>query len=449
MLANTSMNWYHHSANRNLPQDPGQSPLLGRASLIGWTLLAVVLVSVFWPGNALAQDTEANNGAAVEYTVVAGDTLFEIAGNFGITLDELVAANGITDVNLIAPGQVLIIPSPSALPAQAVANASLVRALPGDTLASLARRTGQDVTVLAALNVMSDTERLFPGEPLQIVGAAAQLAPKDFGAISSVEFPAELVQGRTGDLIITTRRPLDIAVTWNGLPLSFEDYDGDPLRQFAFLPVPALLAAGPYSLTVSYPAASGVTLTRTWSVSVVDGPYEYAEIDIPQDRESLLAPEVVQAELELVTDTWSQVTPQLLWTKPFTRPIDEEFPTTSPFGTRRSYNGGPYASYHAGQDFGAPAGITVTAPADAIVALSEPLNVRGNAILLDHGLGVFSGYWHLTESFVQAGQHVSAGEPLGLVGNTGLSTGAHLHWELRIYGVAVDPLQFLVEPLRP
>jgi murein DD-endopeptidase MepM/ murein hydrolase activator NlpD len=422
---------------------------LGVVSAMGMALLLVALFGFLCPQNALAQELDANEGATVEYTVVAGDTLFEIAGRFGITLDDLVAANGITNVNLIAPGQMLIIPSPATLPAQAVANASLVHALPGDTLASLAQRTGQDVSVLTALNVMSDTERLFPGEPLQIVGVAAQIAPRNFGAISNVEFPDELVQGRTGDLVITTKRPLDIAATWNDLPISFEAYDGDELRQFAFLPVPALLAAGPYPLTISYPAASGVPLTRTWQVSVVDGPYEYAEIDIPDDRASLLAPEVVQSELELVTETWSRVTPELLWTKPFTRPIDVEFPTTSPFGTRRSYNGGPYASYHAGQDFGAPAGITVTAPADAIVALTEPLNVRGNAILLDHGLGVFTGYWHLTESFVQAGQHVTAGEPIGLVGNTGLSTGAHLHWELRIYGVAVDPLQFLEEPLRP
>jgi murein DD-endopeptidase MepM/ murein hydrolase activator NlpD len=91
--------------------------------------------------------------------------------------------------------------------------------------------------------------------------------------------------------------------------------------------------------------------------------------------------------------------------------------------------------------------VTVTAPADAIVALAEPLQVRGNAVILDHGRGVFTGYWHLSELRVTPGQRVAAGDLLGLVGNTGLSTGAHLHWELRIYGIAVDPMQFLAEPL--
>ena len=78
--------------------------------------------------------------------------------------------------------------------------------------------------------------------------------------------------------------------------------------------------------------------------------------------------------------------------------------------------------------------------------LAEPLAVRGNAVIIDHGQGVFSGYWHMSEINVTPGVQVAVGDVLGLVGNTGLSTGAHLHWELRIGGVAVDAMQFLDEP---
>ena len=81
--------------------------------------------------------------------------------------------------------------------------------------------------------------------------------------------------------------------------------------------------------------------------------------------------------------------------------------------------------------------------------LAEPLQVRGNAVIIDHGRGVFTGYWHLSEIYVTVGQQVVPGQMIGLVGTTGLSTGAHLHWEFRIYGIAVDPLQFLDEPLIP
>jgi murein DD-endopeptidase MepM/ murein hydrolase activator NlpD len=75
--------------------------------------------------------------------------------------------------------------------------------------------------------------------------------------------------------------------------------------------------------------------------------------------------------------------------------------------------------------------------------LAEPLLVRGNAVMLDHGGGVITGYWHLDGLDVAVGETVTAGQQIGVVGSTGLSTGAHLHWELRIRGVAVDPMQWV------
>ena len=80
------------------------------------------------------------------------------------------------------------------------------------------------------------------------------------------------------------------------------------------------------------------------------------------------------------------------------------------------------------------------APADGKVVLAEPLQVRGQVVILDHGLGVMSGYWHLSQIDVTAGQFVEEGQVIGLVGNTGLSTGSHLHWEVRVGGVPVDPI---------
>jgi murein DD-endopeptidase MepM/ murein hydrolase activator NlpD len=64
--------------------------------------------------------------------------------------------------------------------------------------------------------------------------------------------------------------------------------------------------------------------------------------------------------------------------------------------------------------------------------------VRGLTVILDHGLGVMTGYYHLSDSFVEVGQEVSAEQPIGAGGSSGLSTGPHLHWDLRIMGVPVD-----------
>jgi murein DD-endopeptidase MepM/ murein hydrolase activator NlpD len=117
-------------------------------------------------------------------------------------------------------------------------------------------------------------------------------------------------------------------------------------------------------------------------------------------------------------------------------------PVTSPFGSRRSYNGGALQAIHAGTDFAALPGAAVYAPAAGVVALAEPLTVRGNAVIIDHGWGIFTGYWHLESLNVRAGALVQTGDVIGTVGSSGRSTGPHLHWELFVQGVQVDPLQW-------
>jgi murein DD-endopeptidase MepM/ murein hydrolase activator NlpD len=116
---------------------------------------------------------------------------------------------------------------------------------------------------------------------------------------------------------------------------------------------------------------------------------------------------------------------------------------TSNFGTRRSYNGSEVASFHAGADFGGDVGIPIYAPAAGKVVLAEKLMVRGNAVIIDHGLGLFSGYWHQNQLVVHVGQEVKPGDLIGFVGDTGLVTGPHLHWEIRLNGIAVEPLQWV------
>ncbi len=77
--------------------------------------------------------------------------------------------------------------------------------------------------------------------------------------------------------------------------------------------------------------------------------------------------------------------------------------------------------------------------------LADPLALWGNAIVIDHGWGVLTGYGHLSQIGVQVGQQVMQGDPIGKVGSTGLSTGAHLHWEMWVGGTSVNGLQWLDE----
>lgn len=413
-----------------------------RLTLLAGSLLFGLCVGIQLagqPGPLWAQD---NVGT---YTVVEGDTLSGIAERFGVSVETLTELNHIADPTLIQVGQVLVIPTANT--ALASVPTTLVQANPGDTLLSIARRYTQEISLLASLNQISTTARLFPGQSVRLPMESAPTPPLYFGAVKMIDSPVQLAQGHTGRLWVETSKPLPLTANWNGLLITLTRPLTQPNLAFAWLPVPALLNPGVYTLSLSYFATNGLPLTHTQSLTVQDGGYELQEIELPPDRAALLDPTLITSETQKVATVWNLVTVGPWWSGPFVRPISDEYPTTSPFGTRRTYNGGAFAGYHAGQDFGVPPGITVTAPASGIVALAEPLQVRGNAVILDHGQGLLSGYWHLSQILVKVGQPINAGDAIGLVGNTGLSTGAHLHWEVHIYGVAVDPMQFLDEPL--
>jgi hypothetical protein len=135
-----------------------------------------------------------------------------------------------------------------------------------------------------------------------------------------------------------------------------------------------------------------------------------------------------------------------LWNTPFARPAIGK--VTSPFGSQRVLNG-RLKSYHNGVDFRAPTGTPVTAANDGIVRFAQNLFYSGNHLILDHGLGLFTGYSHLSAFSVQPGQRVHKGQEIGLAGATGRVNGPHLHWAVKVNGVNVDPLQLneLVESL--
>jgi murein DD-endopeptidase MepM/ murein hydrolase activator NlpD len=84
----------------------------------------------------------------------------------------------------------------------------------------------------------------------------------------------------------------------------------------------------------------------------------------------------------------------------------------------------------------------IRAPAPGVVVFAGPLTVRGNTTYIDHGWGVYSGYFHQSEIFVRPGDRVETGDLIGMVGGTGRVTGAHLHWEIWVGGVPVQPLDW-------
>jgi murein DD-endopeptidase MepM/ murein hydrolase activator NlpD len=110
--------------------------------------------------------------------------------------------------------------------------------------------------------------------------------------------------------------------------------------------------------------------------------------------------------------------------------------------TRSIFNGQPRAP-HAGIDYRGAVGTPITAPNAGRVVLAQALFLTGNTVVLDHGLGLFSVFAHLSRVDVGMGQDVVASGPIGLVGATGRVTGPHLHWSVRLAGARIDPALLL------
>ncbi len=129
-----------------------------------------------------------------------------------------------------------------------------------------------------------------------------------------------------------------------------------------------------------------------------------------------------------------------LWSGAYRLPVTGEL--TGVFGMRRVINGRP-KSPHTGVDLRAEEGTPVLACNRGIVVLVDQLFFSGKSVILDHGWGLYSMYFHLSEVLIHEGDRVNTGAMLGRVGSTGRSTAPHLHWGIRIKGARVDPFSFL------
>jgi len=246
-----------------------------------------------------------------------------------------------------------------------------------------------------------------------------------------------VAQGHTSVVWVQSNLSCHVSGSIDGRRLRFISSDG--LQHWALFGVRAVAETGQQGLQVAIQARDGRQITLSTSLHIVSGDYGHETIHLSPEVAKLLDPEVTRPELLRLAKVYAAFTPQVHWEGPFEWPFAG--PITSLFGTRRQYDA-QTQSYHTGIDIDGVTGDLIRAPAAGVVALADLLDVRGGAVILDHGAGVLSGYYHLDNIAVKEGQSVERDDVLGEMGTTGLSTGSHLHWELRVGGVAVDPAQW-------
>jgi murein DD-endopeptidase MepM/ murein hydrolase activator NlpD len=178
----------------------------------------------------------------------------------------------------------------------------------------------------------------------------------------------------------------------------------------------------------------------------------YSPEIIPVNDPATIDATVSEAEAAQVLELVSRVTETKAWTGAFLLPVPEPGLGCIKdwFGRPRTYVAQgtelTLSGFHAGVDFGICSETNpfdIYAPAPGTVVFAGPLTVRGNATVIDHGWGIYTGYWHQNQILVAMGDAVQTGQLIGKIGATGRVTGPHLHWELFAGGVQVEPLDWL------
>jgi len=282
-------------------------------------------------------------------------------------------------------------------------------------------------------------------EPAAADPASADASPDETAPASErvLVSPNVVRQGETVLVRVPSLDAGSILLTVDGRTTSMvREGDG----WVGYVPVAPLSDLGAYTVIVDvFDAGDTYQTTHLGQFLVVDAGVPIEEITLLPGDEDLLAPELVAIDNNTRFVEHSGVSGPRLWEGPWQRPLPGD--DTGIFGALRSYNGAPASDWHHGHDFDAEAGDPIAAAARGRVVFADELPVHGFGVILDHGAGVYSGYWHMSEIRTEVGAIVDAGTVIGLVGDTGLAVGAHLHWEVIVRGQDVDPIQWLDAPL--
>ena len=272
------------------------------------------------------------------------------------------------------------------------------------------------------------------------VTLGALLLPLAAQAETFFTFPETIQPGQPFVLSMTTDNGGNAVVKWRGksLPLPLDARSGQGEIILA-MPLDGKEKSMP--LSVSF-LENGKPAKQNFNLKVVPKDYPTQALKVDSKFVDVSKTDSQRAEVERKrnNEVTARYTPERMWTLPFFRPVPGEL--SSLFGLRRVFNGQP-RNPHRGLDFRAAQGDPIRAVADGVVALADDQFFAGNVVYIDHGLGLFSVYMHMSKIEVQEGDKITRGQTIGQVGSTGRATGPHLHLSLMVQGTGADPLPLL------
>ena len=430
------------------------------------------------------------------YIVQAGDTLWDIASRFDVSVADIESTNNMSSTDIYVGGK-LVIPGLAGL-----SGTLITQPVPfGETLPSLSRQYRMDVATLEKLNHIVSPSELYvgygliileqnnqppwtsranlgqgetmlelavkgdsdpwsvaqingltepsaglPGDTLYLPAGSSESAPSGLPAalVSAQVDPLPLLQGTTAQIKVVSSQAVKLGGLLVDRPLHF--FSTDANTQVALQGIYAALDPGLYPLRLDVTRADGSVQSFEQMVLVNSG-------NFPTDPGLDVAPSTIDPAVTGPEDQWllsltSSVTPEKYWNGVFQPPVASPYCIRAGFGDRRSYNGWVLVNFHTGLDYGvcsAAHPLDIYAAADGVVVFTGLKTVRGNATIVDDGQGVFTCYYHQSKFLVSVGDHVKAGQLIGQIGATGRVTGPHLHFEVWVNGIQVSPLQWLAK----
>ncbi len=264
------------------------------------------------------------------------------------------------------------------------------------------------------------------------------------GSLAVGLYPEKVRQGEVCRITVNSNKPLVyVRGDFNGRGINFSS-SGSDNKFSAIMGIDMRLNPGTYDLLITANDKNGNTIKRKVSITVLKGVFDVQRLTLPThmvrfDEETLKR---IDSEKEKTSRIWAQETDthERLWNGQFIMPLEGKM--VGEFGFSRIIND-ENRSPHSGIDLKADQGTPVMAPNSGRVTMVADLFFAGRSIVLDHGQGLYSMYFHLSKQLVVEGKEVKKGDTIGLVGSTGRATGPHLHWGIRLNGARVDPISLI------
>ena len=231
----------------------------------------------------------------------------------------------------------------------------------------------------------------------------------------------------------------DPKLTFDSHNINFFKLPNKKDSYYALVPISYYKDLKKYKIIISY-IENEKKVFKGIPIEVIDGKYKSEVINVDSSKVILSEKNKkrVSQEYKEAMKIYNTTTETLYISDKFIYPLETKI--TSDFGKKRVYNGS-LKSYHSGTDYRAKVGTKIKAINNGKVVIAKNRFYAGNSIVLDHGNGIYSGYYHLSKMNYKEGDLVKKGDIIGLSGSTGRVTGPHLHFSFRIHGIQVDPLQ--------